>query len=180
MSKSALHGRPESGRVPGFEFRASGGERSADLQSAVSRVCNPQGIRPDGALECLCVCRLQIGDTADCKSALRCEGNRCQVGHAGIHAYWPSWDALDASSLNPILGDRCDLGDPGVRRVGSAQRPNQAQSNLVRLTQARRIGPTEPDPTRSSSNQFDRTRSRAIKVDRARSRQGSQGEGQRN
>ena len=49
----------------GFKFLCGGGERSAGLQPAVSRVCNPQVLkwirrRPPVATPC----RLQIGDTA--------------------------------------------------------------------------------------------------------------------
>jgi hypothetical protein len=53
---SATSGQPTAG----------GTARSADLKSAVSQVCNLPGAKPESAAS-----RLQIGDTADCKSALR-------------------------------------------------------------------------------------------------------------
>jgi hypothetical protein len=45
--------------------------RSADLQSAVSRICNPQGMNSSTAAGQLARRRLQIGDTAGLEPALR-------------------------------------------------------------------------------------------------------------
>jgi len=54
----------------GFRALAKCVGRSADFQSAVSRICNPQTPGRSGALENASACRLPIGDTADCQSAL--------------------------------------------------------------------------------------------------------------
>jgi hypothetical protein len=45
--------------------------RSADLQSAVSRICNPRGVNSSTTTGRLGRCRLQIGVTAGFKPALR-------------------------------------------------------------------------------------------------------------
>ena len=56
--------------VEGADWQVHNG-RSAELHSAVSRICNPLGTgRPGGSLA-IHPCRMQFGDTADCKSALR-------------------------------------------------------------------------------------------------------------
>jgi hypothetical protein len=51
--------------------------RSADLQSAVSRICNPQGMNSSTAAGQLARRRLQIGDTAGLETCAT--GWRCRV-----------------------------------------------------------------------------------------------------
>jgi hypothetical protein len=45
--------------------------RSADFQSAVSRIFNPQCVNSSSASLFAAPCRMQFGDTADYQSALR-------------------------------------------------------------------------------------------------------------
>jgi hypothetical protein len=50
--------------------------RSADFQSAVSQVSNLQALHNPGDLGVSAPCRLEVGDTADWKSALQGVANR--------------------------------------------------------------------------------------------------------
>jgi predicted helicase len=51
--------------------QASSPASSADLQSAVSRICNPRAVASSTVIGDAAGCRLQIGDTAECNSAPR-------------------------------------------------------------------------------------------------------------
>ena len=71
--------------------------RSADLQSAVSRICNPQGVNSSTAVGQLARRRLQIGDTAGFKPALRGQCQDAPVIHvpssilALVRTVWNSY-----------------------------------------------------------------------------------------
>ena len=57
---------------------------SAELHSAVSRTCSPLDVRPSSSAKtCRTASRVQLGDTAECNSALEFGSVRCIEDCAG-------------------------------------------------------------------------------------------------
>ena len=96
---------------------AGGGARSADFQSAVSQVSNLQDVSGHTSAS-----RLEIGDTADCKSALRSEDVISTIEKSGLRgrggAGFPSGQKWRIVSQQPgeakYVICNGDEGDPGA------------------------------------------------------------------